>query len=128
MASGKVVIGGAAFGALAWLAGTGVAAAAGSKPVPASPSATAAAVSNECPIPGNYGDGSTTSAYQAYAAISPTTPPSSSGQLAFTGGNFTKEFAAGGLLIGAGAALVIRARRRPLLMAEAETGDGSPNP
>ena len=122
------ITGGAAVAALAWLAGTGIASAASSNSATAS-SASAAAVSNQCPIPGNYGNGSTASAYQAYAAISPTTPAASSsvGQLAFTGGNFTKEFAAGGLLIGAGAVVVLRARRKPLATAEGLAEDDLPD-
>lgn len=125
------ITGGAAVAALAWLAGAGVASAS-TNPVAASPSpspsATAAAASSQCPIAGSYGDGSTASAYQAYAAISPTAPPaaSSSGQLAFTGANLSKEFAGGGLLIGAGVFLVVRSRRKPALAAEGLTEDDFP--
>jgi hypothetical protein len=105
------------------LVGTGVASA-GSTTKASASSAPALAATN-CPMPGSFGNGTPATADAAFAALSPTSPSSSSssGGLAFTGVDYGRELAAGAILIGTGAVLVARTRRRPVAPADGTWDD-----
>lgn len=101
---------GLAVAGVASLAGAGISDAAS-----VSQHAAAAPVSStNCPTVGNFGNGTPSSADQAFSAISPTAGPTStsSGQLAFTGANLPKEAVAGFALVLLGGMAVQRTRRR----------------
>jgi hypothetical protein len=105
------------------LVGTGVASA--SSTAKASASSTPAVVATNCPIPGSFGNGTPATADAAFAALSPTSPssPTTSGGLAFTGVDYGRELAAGAILLGTGAVLVTRTRRRPVASADGTWDD-----
>lgn len=125
MASAKMITSGAAVAALSWLAGPGVATAATATTTPSTSNST------QCiaPLPPGsptYGDGTPATADRAYLNLpsSGATPTSSnSGQLAFTGGNFTKEILAGLVLIGGGGVVLYRNNRRSLALVDDGTDD-----
>lgn len=102
---------GLAVAGLITLAGTGISDAASDS---AANAVKAPISSTNCPTAGNFGNGTPSSADQAFSAISPTAGPSTpnSTQLAFTGANLPKEGAAGLILIGLGGVAVQRTRRR----------------
>jgi hypothetical protein len=117
MSSGVVLLG------VGWLVGTDVAWA--SSTTKASTSNTPAVVATNCPMAGSFGNGTPATADAAFAALSPTSPApaTSSGRLAFTGVNYGREFGVGAILVGTGAVLVARTRRRPVASADGTWDD-----
>ena len=120
MANAKKLTGGAAVAALAWLAVPGVASAASVN------THTAAVDTTQCVAPGSptFGDGTPASADRAFLNLPGSTAGSGSTQLAFTGGNFSKEIMLGLAFIGGGAVVLYRNGRRTLALVD----DGTDGP
>ena len=125
MANAKKLTGGTAVAALAWLAIPGVASAASVNTTPSAVDTTQCLV----PLPPGsptYGDGTPASADRAFVGLPSGGSSSSGGQLAFTGGNFSKEIMLGLAFIGGGAVMLYRNGRRTLALASDGLDDATP--
>jgi hypothetical protein len=120
VANAKKLTGGAVVAAMAWLAAPGIASAASVNTTHASAVDTTQCIAPLPPGSPTYGDGTPASADRAFLSL-PGSTSSTGSQLAFTGGNISKEIMLGLAFIGGGAVVLYRNGRRTLALA----GDGT---